>query len=77
MSLFVSFSINGLKENVIPPPWYKRGRVAGGGGGGGLAPPPPPPPPPIEFLIGCSVSKRFYLQWEEVYFMGGDNAGGL
>ena len=37
----------------------------------------PPPPPPIEFLIGCSVSKRFYLQWEEVYFMGGDNAGGL
>ena len=67
MSLFVSFSINGLKENVIPPPWYKRGRVDG----------PLPPPPPIEFLIGCSVSKRFYLQWEEVYFMGGDNAGGL
>ena len=66
MSLFVSFSINGLKENVIPPPWYKRGRVDG-----------PLPPPPIEFLIGCSVSKRFYLQWEEVYFMGGDNAGGL
>ena len=68
MSLFVSFSINGLKENVIPPPWYERGWGAG---------PLPPPPPPIEFLIGCSVSKRFYLQWEEVYFMGGDNAGGL
>ena len=25
---------------------------------------PPPPPPPLEFLICCSVSKRFYLRWK-------------
>ena len=23
-----------------------------------------PPPPPLEFLICCSVSKRFYLRWK-------------
>ena len=22
------------------------------------------PPPPLEFLICCSISKRFYLQWK-------------
>ena len=22
------------------------------------------PPPPLEFLICCSVSKRFYLRWK-------------
>ena len=23
----------------------------------------PPPPPPLELLLCCSISKRFYLQW--------------
>ena len=44
-----------------------------------------PTPPPLEFLICCSISKRFYLQWNafdflykmKVYFMGGGAAGGL
>ena len=63
------------------------GGGGGGGGGGvvGFSPPPPPPPPPLEFLICCSISKRFYLQWNafdflykmKVYFMGGGAAGGL
>ena len=22
------------------------------------------PPPPLEFLISCSISKRFWLQWK-------------
>ena len=43
------------------------------------------PHPPLEFLICCSISKRFYLQWNafdllykmKVYFMGGGAAGGL
>ena len=34
---------------LIPPPWNK---------GGGWT------PPPLEFLICCSISKRFYLQWK-------------
>ena len=41
--------------------------------------------PPLDFLICCSISKRFYLQWrafdfplqDEAYFMGGGAAGGL
>ena len=40
---------------------------------------------PLEFFICCSISKRFYLQWNafdllykmKVYFMGGGAAGGL
>ena len=35
----------------IPPPWT----VVQGGGVDG---------PPLEFLIRCSISKRFYLQWK-------------
>ena len=43
-----------------------------------------PPPPPLEFLICCSISKRFYPQWKafdlfykirDVYFIGGGAAG--
>ena len=37
--------------NFIPPPWYK------GKGGGWWNPSP-------EFLICCSISKRFCLQWK-------------
>ena len=36
----------------IPPPWT----VVQGGGVDA--------PPPLEFLIRCSISKRFYLQWK-------------
>ena len=42
-------------------------------------------PTPLEFLICCSISKRFYVQWNafdllykmKVYFMSGGAAGGL
>ena len=50
------------------------------GGGGRLMEPP-------KFLISCSITKRFCLQWkafdllyimrDEVYFMGGSAAGSL
>ena len=39
----------GLTRKVIPPPWYKVG--------GWMEPSP-------EFLICCSISKRFYLKWK-------------
>ena len=42
----------------IPPPWYK---------GGGWT-------PALEFLICCSISKRFYLQRKA--FNGGTAGGG-
>ena len=45
---------------------------------------PTHPPPPLEFLICCSISKRFYLQWNAFDLlykmgmgMGGGAAGGL
>ena len=49
---FVHFGllILGCTRKVIPPPWYK--------GGGGLMKPLP------QFLICCSISKRFCLQWK-------------
>ena len=37
-------------------------------------------PPALEFLICCSISKQFYLQWKAfdlLYKMGGGAAGGL
>ena len=53
--------------------------VQGEGGGGGWNPCP-------EFLICCSILKRFHLWWKAcdllnkmtyIYFMGGGAAGGL
>ena len=43
-----------LKEDTIRD---KPRRGTKGGGGGGLG-------RPLEFLICCSISKRFYLQWK-------------
>ena len=56
----------------IPPPWT----VVQGGGVDA--------PPPLEFLIRCSISKRFYLQWKafdilhkmRYILVGGGAAGG-
>ena len=42
----------GRTRKVRPPPWYKRGGRAGAVDG-----------PPC-FLICCSISKRFCLQWK-------------
>ena len=39
----------GRTRKFIPPPWYK--------GVGWMDPPP-------RFLMCCSISKRFYLQWK-------------
>ena len=43
----------GRTNKFIPPPWYKGG-VGGGGRGGEWNPSP-------QFLICCSILKRFYL----------------
>ena len=44
----------GRTNKFMPPPWYKGG-VGGGGGRGGEWNPSP------QFLICCSILKRFYL----------------
>ena len=52
---FGGFRVNltlGHTRRFIPPPWYKR---RGGWGGWN---------PSLEFLICCSISKRFYLWWK-------------
>ena len=71
----------GRGRPVIPLPFYKERGGGGGGGVGGwrrwnLS---------LEFLIYCSISKRFCVivksllssQQDELYFMGGGAAGGL
>ena len=65
-----------LKMKFIPPSWYK----GVGRGGGGVV------DGTLEFLICCSILKRFCLQWKTFdllskmkynYFMGGGATGGL
>ena len=45
----------GRTRKFIPPPWYKEG--GGGDEGDGWN-------PSREFLICCSILKRFYLWWK-------------
>ena len=50
VSLFIFITLTlGRTRKVIPPPWYKRR------GWGNQS---------LEFLICCSISKRFFLQWK-------------
>ena len=55
LTFFFIFLSLGRTRKFIPPPWYKG--VCGGGGGGLYNPSP-------EFLISCSISKRFCFQWK-------------